>query len=320
MASTTWELLLPAEIAPSGPERISEFTTTTSIDEYEDRDALLKDVDRFDAIITRTERIDRELIKRASNLEVISKHGVGVDNIDIDAATEHNVVVSNTPGVNSRAVAEHAITLLLTVRRRIREADAAVRSGRWDDHDVATDQILNDTLGLFGCGDIGIKVANLATGLEMDCITYDPYVNEGDLPAGVLTVETPEDLFNQADAVSIHTPLTPETRGAVGADELARLTPEGILINTARAEVADQDALAAALEDNTLMGAGIDVFSPEPPATDHPLMEFDNVVMTPHIGAQTTEALRGASLEAAENVRTVYEGGIPETAINEDTF
>ncbi len=320
MASTTWDLLLPAEIDPSGPARIAEFTTTTSIDEYEDRDALLGDIDRFDAIITRVERIDRPLIERASDLEVVSKHGVGVDNIDIDAATEHDVVVSNTPGVNSRAVAEHAVTLLLAVRRRLREADATVRSGRWADYDVATDQLLGDTLGLFGCGDIGIEVAGLATGLGMDCVTYDPYIDENDLPADVSTVEAPAELFDGADAVSVHTPLTPETRGAVGEDELARLAPDGILINTARAEVVEQDALVAALEDDALAGAGLDVTSPEPPSADHPLLAFDNAVVTPHLGAETNEALRDASIGAAENVRTVYEGGVPETALNGDAF
>ncbi|APW97791.1 hydroxyacid dehydrogenase [Halobiforma lacisalsi AJ5] len=320
MSDTTWELLLPAEIDPAGPERVSEFTATTSIDEYEDRDALLEDVDRFDAIITRTERIDRELIERASSLEIVSKHGVGVDNIDVEAATERGVIVSNTPGVNSRAVAEHAITLLLAVRRRLREADAAVRGGGWDDHDVATDQLLGDVLGLFGCGDIGLEVADLATGLGMDPLTYDPYVDEGTLPAGVSTVQDPGELFERADAVSVHTPLTPETRGAVGENELAALGPDGLLINTARAEIVDRDALGAALEDGTLAGAGLDVFSPEPPGRDHPLLPFDNVVATPHVGAQTTEALRDASLEAAANVRTVYEGGVPESAINGDAF
>ncbi|SEV86369.1 NAD(P)-dependent oxidoreductase [Natrinema salifodinae] len=318
MATDEWTVLLPERIHPAGPESIADIATTVRRDEYDDRAALLADADRFDAVITRTKPIDGEFIETATDLEIVSKHGVGYDNVDVDAATENGVLVSNTPGVNSRAVAEHAITLLLAVRRRLRPADAAVRAGNADDYDVLTDEFRRDTVGLYGCGDIGFEVASLASGLDMDCCVYDPYVDPADLPAHVAAVDSPAALFDRADAVSIHAPLTAETRNAIGEAELRRLSPSGILVNTARAEIVDRDALVAVLESDAIAGAGIDVFAAEPPSPSHPLLEYDNVVTTPHVGARTTEALAAMSRESAANVRTAYDGAVPETTINAD--
>ncbi|WP_436347108.1 hydroxyacid dehydrogenase [Natronorubrum sp. FCH18a] len=313
MNSSDWEVLLPAEIDPVGPESLSDIAATVSIDEYDDREALLEDASRFEAVITRIERLDAEFIDHATSLEIISKHGVGTDNIDVPAATEHDVIVTNTPGVNSRAVAEHAITLTMAVRRRLLEADRNVRAG--DEHDFVTDELRNDTVGLFGCGDIGLEVATLASGLGMSCLTYDPYVDESELPAYVTTVDSPEALFERGDVVSVHTPLTSETRHAISHAEFNRMSSSDILINTARAEVVDREALVAALESKSIAGAGIDVFA-DTSSHETPLSKYDNVVLTPHVGAQTTEALHDASVESAANVRTVYNGERPDTAIN----
>lgn len=316
MPSPQWNVLLPATIDPAGPQLLSDIASTTHIDEFGDRDALLANADRFDAVITRIERVDAEFIERASTLKHISKHGVGYDNIDVAAATDHGVVVTNTPGVNSRAVAEHAITLMLAVRRRLLEADRRLRNGEWDGHGT-TDELRGDTIGLFGCGDIGLTVAELASGLGMTCLTYDPYVDEDALPDTISAVDSRETLLDRSDVLSIHTPLTPETRHAISHDELARLSPSDVLLNTARAEVVDEAALAEALENDAIAGAGIDVFAAEPPTPEGPLFEHENVVLTPHIGAQTTESLRNMSLDAAKNVASVYEGEVPETAIND---
>lgn len=318
MTDTEWTVLLPAAIHPAGPESIADIATTVSRGEYDTRDQLLADANRFDAIITRTEPISKKFINNASNLQIISKHGVGYDNIDVEAATENGVLVSNTPGVNSRAVAEHAITLLMAVRRRLRPADRAVRAGDGDEYHVLTDELRNDTVGLYGYGDIGSEVATLIAGLGMTCLVYDPYVDEGDLPTHITTVESTTALFERADAVSVHAPLTPETRTDISEAELERLSPSGILVNTARAEIVDRNALVSALEADELAGAGIDVFAEEPPSQDHPLFEYDNVVLTPHIGAQTTESITRMSVESADNVRSVYDGAVPETALNHD--
>ncbi|WP_171908207.1 hydroxyacid dehydrogenase [Natrialba sp. SSL1] len=311
-----WHVLLPATIDPAGPERLESFATTTHIDEFDDREHLLANADQFDAVITRIERLDAEFIDRASNLKHISKHGVGYDNIDVDAASDNDVVVTNTPGVNSRAVAEHAITLMLAVRRRLLDADRRLRNGEWEGHGT-TDELRGDTIGLFGCGDIARIVADLATGLGMTCLTYDPYVDEETLPDSISAVDSLESLLDRADVLSIHTPLTPETRHAISHDELEYLSPSGILINTARAEVVDRDALAAALESDTIAGAGLDVFEAEPPTPEGPLFEHENVILTPHIGAQTTESLRDMSVESATNVKSVFEGELPATTIND---
>lgn len=318
MGETEWTVLLPGEIHPAGPESIADMATTVSRDEYDTRAALLAEADRFDAVITRTEPIDGEFIAAASYLEIISKHGVGYDNIDVDVATENGVLVTNTPGVNSLAVAEHAITLLLAVRRRLRPADLAVRSGTGKRYDTVTDQFRNDTVGLYGYGDIGSEVADLVSGLGMECLVYDPYVDESDLAAHVTRVGSVTDLFERADAVTVHAPLTPETRAAISEAELRRLSPSGILINTARAEIVDRNSLVSALEAGELSGAGIDVFADGPPAREHPLFEYENVVLTPHIGAQTTEALTEMSRRSANNVRSVYDGTMPETTLNGD--
>ncbi|MFC6765688.1 NAD(P)-dependent oxidoreductase [Natrinema soli] len=318
MGEHEWTVLLPAEIHPAGPESIADIATTVSRGEYETRANLLADADRFDAVITRTEPIDGEFIAAASDLEIISKHGVGYDNIDVDTATENGVLVTNTPGVNSRAVAEHAITLLLAVRRRLRPADGAVRSGTGERYDAVTDQFRNDTVGLYGYGDIGSEVASVVSGLGMDCLVYDPYVDESDLAAQVTKIDSVAGLFDRADAVSVHAPLTPETRAAISEAELRRLAPSGILINTARAEIVDLNALVSSLEAGELSGAGIDVFAEGPPSREHPLFEYENVVLTPHIGAQTTESLTAMSRRSANNVRSVYDGTMPETTLNSE--
>ncbi|WP_222914791.1 NAD(P)-dependent oxidoreductase [Natrinema sp. SYSU A 869] len=316
MVKNEWTVLLPAEIHLAGPESIADIATTVKRDEYDTRMQLLADAERFDAIITRIERIDREFIDSASNLEIISKHGVGYDNIDVDAATENGVLISNTPGTNSRAVAEHAITLLLAVRRRLRQADRAVRAGNGGKYDVVTNEFQSDTIGLYGYGDIGSEVANLVSGLSMGCLVYDPYVDETELSTHVTKVESTAALFEQADAVSVHAPLTAKTRNDISEAELRQLSPSGILVNTARAEIVDRDALVSSLEAGAIAGAGIDVFADGPPSEEYPLLEYENVILTPHIGAQTTEALTQMSVESADNVRSAYNGTVPESALN----
>ncbi|SEP88666.1 hydroxyacid dehydrogenase [Natrinema salaciae] len=316
MAENEWTVLLPAEIHPAGPESIADIATTVSRDEYETREQLLADADRFDAVITRIEPIDREFIDEASRLRIIAKHGVGYDNIDIDAATENGVLVSNTPGVNSCAVAEHAITLLLAVRRELLRADRAVRAGRGDGYEVVTDEFGTDTVGLYGYGDIGSEVASLCSGLGMDCLVYDPYVDGSELSNYATNVDTTATLFERSDAVSVHAPLTAETRRDISRRELELLSPSGILINTARAEIVDRNALVSSLETGSIAGVGLDVFADGPPSQDHPLFEYENVVLTPHIGAQTTDALTQMSVESATDVRSAYDGRVPETSLN----
>lgn len=317
MAERRWRVLVPEPMDAVGPESIDDIADAVWYTEYDGAVEMRDDIDRFDAVVVRTFEIDEALLDRADRLEVVAKHGAGLDNVDIDAATERGVVVCNTPDVNATSVAEHAVTLLLAVRKRVRVADADVRSGAWDRTKYVTHEIRGDTLGLFGCGNIGSRVTELARAFGIDVVFFDPYLPADAEPAGAACVDEKATLFERADAVSVHAPLTEETRGAISTPELDALGPGNILINTARGGVVDEDALADALADDTLAGAGLDVFESEPPDPDSPLFDFENVVATPHVAGVTVEALERMSRGAARNIRTVYEGRLPETAVND---
>lgn len=316
MGEDTWQVLLPRGIDPAGPDSIADIAEFTSVEAYGSTAELRADVGRFDAVIDRLIDLSAEVIAEAENLKVISKHGVGVDNIDVGAATAHGVVVANTPGANARGVAELAVTLLLTVRKRVLEADRHVRAGEWDRHEFSTPELGGDALGLFGCGHIGSEVARLARGFGMDVRAYDPYVDPSALPDGVEMVDDEAALFAGSDAVSVHVPLTDETHHAVSAAELDALGEGGIVVNTSRGGVVDEAALADALDAGVIAGAGLDTLESEPPSPDDPLLDREDVVLTPHVGGITVESLREASRRAAEHVRAVYEGTLPEHALN----
>lgn len=320
MSRDRWEVLVPETIDPAGPRSIEDVATVTSLGSYADGEAFVEDCDRFDAMIVRTVELSAEAIDAATALKVIAKHGAGLDNVDVEAASRNGVVVCNTPGANSRSVAEHAVMLLLATRRRVVEADAHVRGGGWDRHRFTTREVSGDTLGLLGFGEISRDVVALATGFEMAIATYDPYVPASELPRGVERVSTKRELFERADAVSVHVPLTEETRNAVSWAELEALGPGGVLVNASRGGVVDYRALLDALERGAVAGAGLDVFEPEPPSEDDPLLERPDVVLSPHVGGVTEGALERMSLRAAENVRAVYEGTLPDSTVNADAL
>ncbi|MEF8902016.1 MAG: hydroxyacid dehydrogenase [Halovenus sp.] len=314
----TWSVLLPTDIDPSGPESIADFADCTGMDEYDSVAAALDDIGRYDAVIVRVAELDEAVIDRADRLQVIAKHGAGLDNVDVDAASRRGIVVCNTPGANSRSVAEHALSLLFALRRNHRTADRHVREGGWDRSAFTGHELTGDSLGLFGFGAIAREMAELAHGIGQDVLVYDPYVADDEVPARVKRVSEFEDLFARSDAVSVHAPLTPETRKAISTAELAALGEQGVLLNTARGAIVDEDALLDALETGALGSAGLDTFAEEPPGEDHPLYSRDDVLLTPHVGGVTEEALTRMSRRAAENVRTVYEGDRPTSTVNRD--
>ncbi len=320
--SDDWKILLPEEIHQAGVESISDFAEFTSVSEYgKTAEELRPHINKFDAIILRGAEISEQVIAKADNLKVISKHGAGLDNVGISAASERGIVVCNTPGKNSRAVAEHAITLMMAMRRNLVLADENVRDGKWNE--TRTDwnrfrrsEIKGDVLGLFAFGNIAREVANIATGLGMECITYDPYISDDVLSDNVTRVKDKKELFDQSDVVSIHSPLTDETRHSVGLPEYRALGPNGIIVNTARGGVLDENALLTALNDELIFGAGLDVLEEEPPKETNPLLTNKKVILTPHAGGLSEEATYGMSVGAAENIRTVYESGIPDSTVN----
>jgi D-3-phosphoglycerate dehydrogenase len=286
------------------------------MDEYDSVDAALDDVGRYDAVVVRVAELDAAVFDRARRLKVVAKHGTGLDNVDVDAASARGIVVCNTPGANARSVAEHATALLFGVRRALRPADSHVRAGNWDRSAFVGRELTGDTLGLFGFGAIAREVADLAQGMGQSVCTYDPYVSDDDVPARVERVSDRRDLFERSDAVSVHAPLTPETRDAVSTEELHALGRDGVLVNTSRGAIVDEAALLAALDEGRLAGAGLDTFAEEPPGADHPLYARDDVLLTPHVGGVTAEALARMSQRAAANVRTVYEGALPDSTVN----
>lgn len=313
-----WEVLLPTTIDPSGPESLADFATCASMAEYESYEAALDDIGRYDAVIVRLARIDADVIDRADRLQVIAKHGSGLDNVDIEAASRRGIVVCNTPGANAQSVAEHAIALLFGVRRNLHTADRHVRSGAWNRPAYTGRELSGDTLGLLGFGNIARQAGDLALGIGMDVAAYDPYLPDDAFPANVERVESTAALFERSDAVSIHTPLTDRTRHSVSKAELRALGRDGVLINTARGGIVDETALVEALEADALAGVGLDTFEEEPPGENHPLYDREDVLLTPHVGGVTEQALARMSQQAAGNVRTVYEDGIPESTVNRD--
>lgn len=316
MSTPTWDVLLPPEIDSAGPNAIRDIATFTTRDTYDTTTALRADIDRYDAIITRTHELSADLIAAADNLKLIAKHGAGMDNIDIEAATANNVLVANTPGANKNAVAEHAATLLLAVKRNVVQADTATRDADWRRHDFQGRELANRTLGLFGAGNAGQRLAELLTGFDISCVAYDPYVDPATLPSNVALVNSTTALVDQADDLSVHAPFTPETEHAISDAELTALPDDAVVVNTARGGIIDEAALVDALAANDIAGAGIDVYETEPPAADDPLLSRDDVVLTQHTAGVTTEALREMSRRGAANVRTVYTGNIPETTVN----
>ena len=262
-----------------------------------------------------TTKVTPKILERAQTLKVIGRAGIGVDNVDIAAATARGIIVMNTPFGNSITTAEHAITLMLSLARQIPEADASTRAGKWEKNKFLGVEIFGKTLGIIGCGNIGAIVADRALGMKMKVIAYDPYLSDQRaVDLGVEKVDL-EDLLRRADFITLHTPLTDKTRNIINADSL-KLTKKSLrLINCARGGLVDEAALYEALASGRIAGAALDVFTTEP-ASDSPLFKLPNVVCTPHLGASTTEAQENVALQIAEQMSDYLIRGAITNAVN----
>ena len=281
-----------------------------------DKEKLAAAIDGFDGLAIRSAtKVTAKMLEQAKHLKVIGRAGIGVDNVDIPAATARGIIVMNTPFGNSITTAEHAITLMLALARQIPEADASTRAGKWEKNKFLGVEIFGKTLGVIGCGNVGSIVADRAIGLKMKVIAYDPYLStDRAIDLGVEKVELDE-LWRRADFITLHTPLTDRTRDIINADTL-RLTKKGVrLINCARGELIDEAALVAALKSGHVAGAAIDVFAEEP-ATQSPLFSLPNVVCTPHLGASTLEAQENVALQVAEQMSDYLLRGAISNAVN----
>jgi D-3-phosphoglycerate dehydrogenase len=272
----------------------------------------------YDALVVRSEtQVTESIIAAGRRLKVIGRAGVGVDNIDVPAATRHGVIVVNSPEGNTVAAAEHTIAMLLALSRKIPDAMAAVREGQWKQRSRFIGvEIYNKALGVVGLGKIGREVARRAQGLGMQLLGSDVFVSaEQAKQLGVELVELPE-LIRRADYITVHTPLTRETRGLLSDEQFAQMKRGVRLINCARGGIIDEAALQRALEAGIVAGAALDVFSEEPPPADHPLLQDRRVIVTPHLGASTEEAQVNVALDVAEEILAVLDGRPPRSAVN----
>lgn len=278
---------------------------------------LARAIEGVHAVIVRSStRITRDSLKYADTLKVIGRAGVGVDNIDVAAATEHGVAVLNAPSGNTISAAELTFSLILACVRRIPAADRSMKSGEWDRKSFTGSELYGKTLGLVGAGRIGGEVARRARAFDMRVIAYDPYLTPE--RAETLEVElcTLDDVLTRSDVISLHVPLTESTAGMIGAAELARMRPGAVIVNAARGGVIDEEALADALRRGHLGGAGLDVFAEEPLPADHPLRAVEKAVLTPHLGAATEEAQHNVAVEITEAVRAALVEGDLTRAVN----
>ncbi len=281
-----------------------------------DKDKLAEIIGNFDGLAIRSAtKVTPKILDKAKNLKVIGRAGIGVDNVDIPAATAKGIIVMNTPFGNSITTAEHAISLMLALARQIPEADTSTRAGKWEKNKFMGVEIFSKTLGVIGCGNIGSIVADRAVGLRMKVIAYDPFLSpERALDLGVEKVELDE-LFRRADFVTLHTPLTDKTKNIIDAAALKRMKKGVRIVNCARGGLVDEAALYDALKSGQVAGAAFDVFVEEP-ATSSPLFTLPNVVCTPHLGAATTEAQENVALQIAEQMSDYLLRGAISNAVN----
>ena len=312
MTSRRPRVLVREEIADAGVRLLRE-RFDVDVDLRSDLDERIGD---YEGIVIRSAtKLTAELIERAARLKVIGRAGVGVDNVDVDAATRRGIVVANAPESTVVSAAEHTIGLLVALARNIPQAHAALKQGRWERKAYAGIELADKVLGVLGFGRIGQQVARRAAGLGMRVVAYDPYVApERFRELGVERLETPEAVYAAAEFLTLHLPLTADTRRSIDAAAFAAMREGVRLVNAARGELVDEDALVDALRQEKVAGAALDVFSSEPYTGR--LLELDNVVVTPHLAASTEEAQDRAGLIIAEQVAAALEGGLVSNAVN----
>ncbi|CAA9488385.1 MAG: D-3-phosphoglycerate dehydrogenase [uncultured Solirubrobacteraceae bacterium] len=316
MSAATPRVLVAEEIAEAGVDMLRRsFAVDVATDWSAEQ--LAERIGDYDAILIRSAtRLDAALIERAERLKVIGRAGIGVDNVDVAAATRRGIIVANAPQSNIVAAAEHTMALMLALARNVPQAHASLVDGRWERSRFGGVEVYEKTLGVLGFGRIGQLVAARARGFGMEVVGFDPFVSaERFRELGAERAESPADLYARADFITVHLPRTPETRGWLNAEAFAQMRDGVRIVNCARGELVDDAALQAALDSGRVAGAALDVFSKEP-ITEHPLFGYPNVVVTPHLGASTAEAQDRAGIQTAEQVLAALTGGVVSTAVN----
>ncbi len=289
-----------------------EVTVKTGLPPQE----LIKEIPDYDALIVRSAtKVTADIIKAAKNLKVIGRAGVGLDNVDVQAATEKGIIVMNSPGGNIASTAEHAIALLFALARLVPQAHASLRSGNWEKKKFIGVEINGKTLGVIGLGRVGLEVARRAKGFGMKVLAYDPFISVEKAHAFGIELVKLKDILSESHFITIHTPLTTSTKNLINAETIAQMRDGVRIINCARGGIIDEKALYEGLKSKKVAGAALDVFEKEPPG-DNPLLSLENVVVTPHLGASTVEGQENVATEIAHQVVDALKGRILRNAVN----
>ncbi|MGB5702189.1 MAG: hydroxyacid dehydrogenase, partial [Polyangiales bacterium] len=284
-------------------------------------DELCSVIGDFDGLIIRSNtRVTARVVEAADKLRVVGRAGIGVDNVDIPAASRRGIVVMNTPTGNSVTTAEHALALLASLARKIPQAVASMRSGKWQKSKFQGREIAYKTLGIIGLGNIGRIVADRAQGLKMRVIGVDPVMSSDRAAELGIELVGLDELLARADFLTIHAPLTPETKNMISDAAFDKMKNDALIVNAARGGIVDEEALFRAIQEEKIAGAALDVFGQEPIDPEHPLLGLDNVLCTPHLGASTSEAQERVAVEIAEQAIAYLQLGIVKNAVNVPTL
>ncbi len=309
------KVLVSDSLAEEGVRRLesgAEVDVITNLSPEE----LVKKIKEYDALVIRSgTKVTAEVIKAADRLKVIGRAGVGIDNVDVEAATKKGIIVLNTPGGNTISAAEHTIAMMLALARNIPQANAGLHKGEWNRKKYTGVEFFNKTLGIVGLGRVGAEVATRMKSFGMQILAYDPFITEEKATQLGLTLAPLEKVLREGDFITVHTPLTNETRNLIDEDEFKIMKPGVRIINCARGGIINEAALAKAVAEGKVAGAAVDVFTKEPP-TGNPLLESDKIITTPHLGASTAEAQVNVALAVADQILTIAKGGLPTNAIN----
>lgn len=283
-----------------------------------DEETIIREAADCDAILIRSAKITKNIIKSIPNLKVVAKHGIGVDNIDVKAATEKGVMVVNAPESNINSVAEHALAMILALSKNLVIMDKKTRNDEFASRNkIICMELKGKTIGLVGLGKIAKLLAKKLKSLDVDIIAFDPYIDgEKAKELGVKLVNNLDELLEKSDFVSLHIPLTEENKKIIGKERLSKMKKSACLINVARGEIVDEKALYEALKENIIRGAALDVFEQEPPSADNPLFELENVILSPHNAALTSEALVAMATDSAQGIVECLKGEIPKHLVN----
>ncbi len=309
------KVLVADKIADEGLEILKSFAVV-DLKVGLDKQQLIDIMGDYDALVIRSQpKVTADIIEAGTKLQIIGRAGVGVDNIDLEAATRRGIVVVNAPAGNTISTAEHTLALMMSVARNIPQACAVLKGGQWKRAEYTGTEITGKTLGIVGMGRVGSEVARRAIGLEMKVLVHDPFVSKDYVQNIGAKLVPLDDLLKDSDFITIHTTLTDATRGLIGSEQLATLKPSAYIINVARGGIIDEQALHDAVEQGVIAGAAIDVYTSEP-ATDNVLVKCDNIITTPHLGASTNEAQVGVAVTVAEQVNAVLKGMPAKFAVN----